>query len=77
MKVKMSDYRTPSEIEGVNKYVAPKHYHWECHHINYGKIVWGGDDMDMYPYVLTKDNNYEEMDNNINIDNINNDNKSG
>lgn len=63
-------YREKTQYEGVYKYKAPKGYHWQCMNDNFGKIVWGGKDL-MNPYVLVKDENYEEMaDNNTTNNNI-------
>lgn len=56
-------YRQETPYEGVYKYVAPEGYHWQCMSDDFGKVIWGG--INLYnPYVLVKDNNYEEMDNN-------------
>lgn len=63
-------YRQETPYEGVYKYVAPEGYHWQCMSDDFGKVIWGG--LNLYnPYVLVKDNNYEEMDN-TNITDINN-----
>lgn len=67
-------YRQNTPYEGVYKYVAPDNYHWECLGDFYGKIVWGGFTLPDYPYVLVKDNNYDEnMGNNTDINNNIND----
>lgn len=65
-------YRKETQYEGVYKYEAPEGYHWQCMSDNFGKVIWGG--INLYnPYVLTKDDNYEKMDNDnstsINTDN--------
>lgn len=65
-------YRRETQYEGVYKYEAPEGYHWQCMSDNFGKVIWGG--INLYnPYVLTKDDNYEKMDNDnstsINTDN--------
>lgn len=63
-------YRQETPYEGVYKYVAPEGYHWQCMSDNFGKVIWGG--INLYnPYVLQKDKDYEEMDNNNTINDIN------
>ena len=63
-------YRQETTYEGVYKYVAPEGYHWQCMSDDFGKVIWGG--INLYnPYVLIKDKDYEEMDNNNTINNIN------
>lgn len=66
-------YRQATQYEGVYKYVAPEGYHWQCFSDNFGTVIWGGIDL-MNPYVLVKDEDYEEMaDNNSITNNITND----
>lgn len=71
MMIDFAKYRKETQYEGVYKYEAPEGYHWQCFSDNFGKVVWGG--INLYnPYVLVKDENYEEMDNNDSITNANN-----
>ena len=53
------------------KYTAEKGYHFESFGVNYGNVVFGGEDLaNMYVIKL---NNYEENMDNTNINNNNND----
>ena len=72
MMIDFAKYREDTPYEGVYRYKAPEGYHWQCMNDNFGKVIWGG--INLYnPYVLRKDEDYEEMDNNNTINN-NNDN---
>ena len=67
-----NNYTKTKLYNNTYKYTAEKGYHFESFGVNYGRVVFGGEDLaNMY---VIKPNNYEEnMGNNTDINNNIND----